>query len=69
MMTLIFCGVDSVRRWSNGEALKQPQYQFMTWGGVVGPLSASHLEAESMLSFWVIWPLETLKNQDMVLNE
>ncbi|CAK8985624.1 unnamed protein product [Durusdinium trenchii] len=51
MMTLIFCGVDSVRRWSHGEALKHPHWQFLTWGGV------------SMVSFWVIWPLETLKNQ------
>ena len=34
MMTLIFCGVDSVRRWSDGMALKHPQYQFLTWGGV-----------------------------------
>lgn len=51
MMTCIFCGVGSVRRWTDGEALKHPQWQFLTWGGV------------SMLSFWVIWPLETLKNQ------
>ncbi|CAJ1359959.1 unnamed protein product [Effrenium voratum] len=51
MMTCIFCGVDSARRWSSGEALKKPHLQFLTWGGV------------SMLSFWVIWPLETLKNQ------
>ncbi|CAK8992432.1 unnamed protein product [Durusdinium trenchii] len=34
MMTLIFCGVDSVRRWSHGEALKHPHWQFLTWGGV-----------------------------------
>ncbi|CAE8584241.1 unnamed protein product [Polarella glacialis] len=51
MMTCIFCGVDTVRRWTNGEALKHPVYQFCTWGGI------------SMVSFWVIWPLETLKNQ------
>jgi len=51
MMTFIFCGVDSLRRWTDGEALKRPAYQFVTWGGV------------SMLGFWVIWPLETLKNQ------
>jgi len=51
MMTFIFCSVDSVRRWTGGEALRRPQYQFLTWGGV------------SMLGFWVIWPLETLKNQ------
>jgi len=51
MMTLIFCGVDSVRRWSDGEALKRPHWQFLSWGSV------------SMLSFWAIWPLETLKNQ------
>lgn len=51
MMTFIFSGVDSVRRWSGGAALKHPLGQFCTWGGV------------SMLGFWVIWPLETLKNQ------
>jgi len=51
MMTFIFCGVDSVRRWTHGEALKKPQFAFLTWGAV------------SMLGFWVIWPLETLKNQ------
>lgn len=51
MMTFIFCGVDSVRRWTDGEALKKPQYQFLTWGGI------------SVMGFWVIWPLETLKNQ------
>mmetsp|Transcript_95425 Transcript_95425/g.269648 ORF Transcript_95425/g.269648 Transcript_95425/m.269648 type:complete len:285 (+) Transcript_95425:43-897(+) len=51
MMTFIFCGVDSVRRWTDGVALKKPAYQFLTWGGV------------SMLGFWAIWPLETLKNQ------
>uniref|UniRef100_A0A6V0GCZ8 Mitochondrial carrier protein n=1 Tax=Zooxanthella nutricula TaxID=1333877 RepID=A0A6V0GCZ8_9DINO len=51
MMTFIFCSVDSLRRWTGGEALKRPAYQFITWGGV------------SMLGFWFIWPLETLKNQ------
>mmetsp|Transcript_6903 Transcript_6903/g.12199 ORF Transcript_6903/g.12199 Transcript_6903/m.12199 type:complete len:285 (-) Transcript_6903:92-946(-) len=51
MMTCIFCGVDTARRWTEGEALKRPHLQFITWGGI------------SMLSFWVIWPLETLKNQ------
>lgn len=51
MMTFIFCGVDSTRRWTNGAAFEKPAYQFLTWGGV------------SMLGFWVIWPLETLKNQ------
>lgn len=51
MMTFIFCSVDSVRRWTDGEALKRPLYQFLTWGGV------------SMMGFWFIWPLETLKNQ------
>ena len=51
MMTFIFCAVDSVRRWSGGQALATPAGQFLTWGGC------------SMLGFWVIWPLETLKNQ------
>jgi len=51
MMTFIFCGVDSVRRWTGNKALQHPAGQFVTWGGI------------SMLSFWVIWPLETLKNQ------
>lgn len=51
MMTFIFCGVDSVRRWTGGEALKRPHWQLVTWGGV------------SMMGFWIIWPLETLKNQ------
>lgn len=51
MMTFIFSGVDTVKRWTNGEALKHPHTQFLTWGGV------------SVLGFWVIWPLETLKNQ------
>jgi len=51
MMTFIFCTVDSVRRWTHGEALRHPAYAFLTWGGV------------SMLGFWAIWPLETLKNQ------
>lgn len=51
MMTFIFCSVDSVRRWTGGEALRRPHLQFLTWGGV------------SVLGFWVIWPLETLKNQ------
>merc|ERR1712232_799978 len=51
MMTFIFCSVDSVRRWTNGEALRHPAGQFLTWGTC------------SMLGFWVIWPLETLKNQ------
>ena len=79
MMTLIFCGVDSVRRWTDGhtprlqwqqwqhekfdvaysisfccgpfghptnrgEALKRPQWQFLTWGGVVRqPKGQRHL--------------------------
>lgn len=51
MMTFIFCGVDSVRRWSNNQALKHPLGQFLTWGGM------------STLGFWFIWPLETIKNQ------
>jgi solute carrier family 25 carnitine/acylcarnitine transporter 20/29 len=51
MMTFIFCGVDSVRRWTDNAALKHPVGQFCTWGGI------------SMLGFWFIWPLETLKNQ------
>lgn len=51
MMTFIFCYVDSVRRWTDGEALKRPAYQFLTWGSA------------SMFGFWCIWPLETLKNQ------
>lgn len=51
LMTFIFCSVDSVRRWTDGEALRRPLFQFLTWGGV------------SMMGFWVIWPLETLKNQ------
>lgn len=51
MMSFIFCGVDSVRRWSNGKALQHPVTQFLTWGGI------------SMCGFWVIWPLETIKNQ------
>lgn len=51
MMTFIFCGVDSVRRWTDNQALRHPAGQFCTWGGV------------SMLGFWFIWPLETLKNQ------
>eukprot|EP00933_Yihiella_yeosuensis_P050621 TRINITY_DN48411_c0_g1_i1.p1 TRINITY_DN48411_c0_g1~~TRINITY_DN48411_c0_g1_i1.p1 ORF type:complete len:285 (-),score=32.68 TRINITY_DN48411_c0_g1_i1:84-938(-) len=51
MMTFIFSGVDSVRRWTGDRALKHPVGQFCTWGGV------------SMLGFWFIWPLETLKNQ------
>jgi solute carrier family 25 carnitine/acylcarnitine transporter 20/29 len=51
MMTCIFCGVDTARRWTDGECMKKPHYSFVTWGGI------------SMLSFWVIWPLETLKNQ------
>lgn len=51
LMTLIFCGVDSVSRWRGGEAAKTPSHRFLTWGGV------------SMLAFWAIWPLETLKNQ------
>jgi len=51
MMTFIFCYVDSMRRWTDGEALKKPQYQFLTWGSA------------SMFGFWAIWPLETLKNQ------
>lgn len=51
MMTIIFCEVDSLRRWTQGECLKKPQYQFLTWGGC------------SMVAFWCIWPLETLKNQ------
>merc|ERR1712086_890490 len=50
-MTFIFCSVDTVRRWSDGKALSNPLGQFLTWGGC------------SMLGFWVIWPLETLKNQ------
>jgi len=50
-MTFIFCGVDSVRRWTKDQALKHPVGQFCTWGTV------------SMLGFWVIWPLETIKNQ------
>ena len=49
-MTLIFCGVDSVSRWSNGEALKQPQLQFMTWGGVVGPSGGKALDVLSPCS-------------------
>jgi len=51
MMTFIFCSVDTVRRWSDGKALSNPVGQFLTWGGC------------SMLGFWLIWPLETLKNQ------
>jgi solute carrier family 25 carnitine/acylcarnitine transporter 20/29 len=51
MMTFIFCAVDSVRRWSEGRALSTPAGQFVTWGSC------------SMLGFWFIWPLETLKNQ------
>mmetsp|Transcript_10711 Transcript_10711/g.24408 ORF Transcript_10711/g.24408 Transcript_10711/m.24408 type:complete len:286 (-) Transcript_10711:47-904(-) len=51
MMTFIFCSVDTVRRWSGGQALSHPAGQFLTWGGC------------SMLGFWFIWPLETLKNQ------
>eukprot|EP00930_Biecheleria_cincta_P034282 TRINITY_DN23708_c0_g1_i1.p1 TRINITY_DN23708_c0_g1~~TRINITY_DN23708_c0_g1_i1.p1 ORF type:complete len:301 (-),score=37.36 TRINITY_DN23708_c0_g1_i1:454-1311(-) len=51
MMTFIFCSVDSVRRWTDGKALSHPLGQFLTWGGC------------SMLGFWFIWPLETLKNQ------
>lgn len=51
MMTFIFCSVDSVRRWTNGDALRTPIGQFLTWGTC------------SMLGFWIIWPLETLKNQ------
>lgn len=51
MMTFIFCGVDTTRRWTGNAALKHPSGQFVTWGGI------------SMLGFWVIWPLETLKNQ------
>merc|ERR1712046_526794 len=51
MMTFIFCGVDSARRWTDGQCLKTAHGQFLTWGGI------------SMLAFWIIWPLETLKNQ------
>eukprot|EP00927_Polykrikos_kofoidii_P067509 TRINITY_DN62997_c0_g1_i1.p1 TRINITY_DN62997_c0_g1~~TRINITY_DN62997_c0_g1_i1.p1 ORF type:complete len:303 (-),score=44.34 TRINITY_DN62997_c0_g1_i1:73-930(-) len=51
IMTVIFCSVDSVRRWSDGKALSNPTGQFLTWGGC------------SAFGFWINWPLETLKNQ------
>merc|ERR1719408_239295 len=51
MMTTFFCTVDTVRRWTKGEALKTPIGQFCTFGGA------------STLGFWFVWPLETLKNQ------
>lgn len=51
LMTFIFVEVDYVRRWSGGEILKKPLGQFCCWGCC------------SMFAFWIIWPLETLKNQ------
>lgn len=51
MMTFIFCGVDSIARWEGAKGARKPLHQFLTWGGI------------SMLAFWAIWPLETLKNQ------
>merc|ERR1719230_895614 len=51
MLTTIFVLVDVARRKTDGAVLKHPLGSFLTWGGI------------SMLGFWVIWPLETLKNQ------
>ena len=51
MLTSIFVMVDVSRRKTEGRLLKHPAGQFLTWGTC------------SMLGFWIIWPLETLKNQ------
>jgi solute carrier family 25 carnitine/acylcarnitine transporter 20/29 len=51
MLTSIFVLVDVARRKTDGEILKHPLGSFTTWG------------TASMLGFWIVWPLETLKNQ------